>query len=173
MVYVSQGNGVHAIALGCSWQPAAPGRGSIGLDNLIGEGVHTVSVFVYDQQVTGFSTLFTGGKWTYDISLTDKDGTLWRGTGYGATTSPGVVFARQFVVERGRDGVLKIHPGTSKYSAKTMGELTSDQISMMFLADGSIDWLVTQIEEMVDKHGLTGSDFFYAPNDYADEGNCY
>lgn len=110
VVYVTEPKGGATPVLACSWQPMLPGRGSLVLDPYIVKGVHAVYVFVYDQETGGLSSLLTAGKWSYNISLTDKDGVLWQDSGTGPTTTAGVVFAKRFLIERTEEGQLVVFP---------------------------------------------------------------
>ncbi len=134
--------------------------------------MHTVTVMVYDQAVSGMSMIFTAGKWSYNISLTDKDGTLWSGSGYGPTTSPGVVFARRFSVRRGDDGALRVYPQPEALGSSRAGDTSIDDW-IRFYFGTSMPEMVRWFEQMFIDHGTTSSDFIYNPSDYGNVGSCY
>jgi hypothetical protein len=84
-----------------------------------------------------------------------------------------VVFARQFLIERGKDGVLRVLPGDKPSTSSSGRDMTTEEFVRWYLFGSSVEGLVGQYEKMVQEHGATGSDFFYAPNDYANVGSCY
>jgi len=158
VVYVSNDKGSSPV-LACSWQPMLPGRGSLVLDPYIVKGVHAVYVFVYDQETGGLSSLLTAGKWSYNISLTDKDGALWQDSGTGPTTTAGVVFAKRFLIERTEEGQLIVFPDDT-LPATTVRKRKPDDVLIYFKKDA--DDFVAFAEDMVASAGNTSSDFLGA-----------
>lgn len=95
-------------ALSCMWAPMLPGNGSVNLDGLIPTGRSTILFALFDRQVVGTMSLFTGGKYAFGFSLSDKDGVLWSQEGYGASSGPGVKYMRAISVTRDRNGAIRV-----------------------------------------------------------------
>lgn len=144
----------HRPILACSWSPGAAASGWVGLDTWITSGRTEFSFVVYDRQVSGFSSFFTAGKWTFNANLSDKDGSLWNNSGAGVTSSGAVKYSRRFVFRRGDDGVIRLLPSTDIY----------DELDM--------NSLVEQFEDSMVRKGGTWTDFMGDSVNFRNIGNC-
>jgi hypothetical protein len=153
VVLVSEGD-KHRPIRACSWQPGWPAAGWVGLDTWIQSGRTEVTVLVYDRQVTGFSSLFTAGKWTYGFTLSDKDGNLWTGSGGGLTNGGSVKYARRFVFERGKDGAIRAMPSVDIFD------------------ESSVQYIIEQFEDSMSSKGGAYTDFMGDSVNFYNVGSC-